>query len=147
MKNLIGLLAMTGIALMNPAQAEGDIEAGRALSTQCSGCHGVYGMSPSEQFPNIAGQKESYLSAQLRKYKSGDRNDLTMRAIVGPLSEEDMLNLAAYFSSTSSVARYSFDTETLMIPYVDVAGVMFKVEMLLDSLEELTFSVTHLEER
>ena len=55
MKNLMGLLAVTSIALINTAQAEGDIEKGRELSTQCSACHGTDGMSNSEQWPNIAG--------------------------------------------------------------------------------------------
>ena len=146
MKNLMGLLAVASIALINTAQAEGDIETGRELSTQCSACHGTGGMSNSEQWPNIAGQKESYLIKQLENYKSGARKDTTMEAIVGPLNDQNMQDLAAYFASKSAVASYSFDDETLAIPYVDVGGTMFKVEMSLDSLEDLSFSVTNLEQ-
>ena len=147
MKKFIGILAFTSIALGNTVQAEGDIETGRALSTSCSACHGTNGMSTSEQYPNLAGQRESYLVKQLENYQSGDRADPTMQALVGPLNAQDIQDLAAYYASNTAVASYSFDTETLAIPYVDVGGTLFNVEMSLDSLETLTFSVTNLEER
>lgn len=146
MKKLIGLLAVAGLITGNAVQAQGDIENGHKLSTQCSACHGTYGMSPSEQFPNIAGQKESYLAAQLNKYKSGDRKDLFMQAIVGPLNEQDILDLAAYFASNSAVASFSFETQMLSIPYVDVGGITYGVEMSLDDIDNLVFSVKSLEE-
>lgn len=145
MKKLIGILAFASIALGNTVQAEGDIETGRALSTSCSTCHGTGGMSNSEQWPNIAGQKESYLVKQLEDYQSGVRADPTMQAIVGPLNAQDIQDLAAYFASNSTVASYSFEEEILSIPYVDVGGTMYDVEMALDSIEELTFHVTNLE--
>lgn len=148
MKNLVGLLAVSSLCLINVAHAEGDIENGRALSTSCtnSGCHGADGMSSSEAVPNLAGQKESYLIKQLEKYQSGERSDGTMEAIAGPLSAQDREDLAAYFAANSSVAVYSFDEETLSIPYVDVGGAMYNVEMALDSFDGLIFSVSHLEE-
>ncbi len=146
MKKFIGILAFTSIALTNTVQAEGDIENGRALSTQCSACHGNDGMSNSEVWPNLAGQKEAYLAMQLRKYKSGERSDPTMDAIVGPLNEQNILDLAAYYASNSAVASYSLVDETLSIPYVDVGGTKYRVEMALDSLEDLSFFVTDLDE-
>ena len=145
MKNLLGLIALTSLAFINTAQAEGNIENGRALSTSCSACHGTNGMSTSEQYPNIAGQRESYLIKQLENYQSGDRADPTMQALVGPLNAQDIQDLAAYFASNSAVASYSFDTETLAIPYVDVGGTLFNVEMSLDTLEPIVFTVTGLE--
>lgn len=147
MKNFIGLLAFTSIALINTAQAEGDIETGRALGIQCSACHGTDGMSTSEQFPSIAGQKESYLIKQLEQYQSGERTNPAMEIIVAPLKAQDIKDLAAFFASNSAVASYSFEKEVLSIPYVDVGGTKFNVEMSLDSLDDLIFSVTHLEER
>ncbi|HIG64132.1 MAG TPA: cytochrome c [Methyloprofundus sp.] len=147
MKKIIGLLVFTSVAVLNTVQAGGDVESGRTLSTSCSACHGNDGMSASELFPNIAGQKESYLVSQLKKYKSGQRADDTMAAIVGPLTEQNILDLAAYFSSNSAVASYSFAQETLAIPYVDVGGTIYNIEMSLDSLEGLVFSVSKLQER
>lgn len=116
------------------------------MSTSCSACHGNEGISNSEQWPNLAGQRESYLVTQLQKYKSGDRKDPTMFAIVGPLNEQNILDLAAYYSSNSPVANYSFADETLTIPYVSVGDMIYRVKMTLDSLENLSFFVTELEE-
>ncbi|GFO72048.1 hypothetical protein BJAS_P1960 [Bathymodiolus japonicus methanotrophic gill symbiont] len=124
--------------------AEGDIETGRALSTQCTACHGNDGMSASEQFPNIAGQKESYLAAQLTKYKVGERTDPTMSAIVGPLNEQNILDLAAFYASNSAVANFDFNTLVLTIPYVVVGDASFNVEMSLDDIDALLFSVKSL---
>jgi len=147
MKKLTGLLAFACVALINTVQAEGDIETGRELSTQCSACHGAYGMSNSEQWPNIAGQKESYIIKQLESYQSGDRSNATMQAIVGPLDAQNIEDLAAYFASNAAVASFSFETQTLSIPYVSIGDAMYAAEMLLTSPEELSFSVTNLEER
>lgn len=146
MKKLIGLLAVAGLISSNAIQAQADIENGRMLSTQCTACHGTDGISLSEQWPNIAGQKESYLAAQLNKYKSGERKDPTMSAIVGPLNEQGILDLAAYYASNSAVASFSFETQLLTIPYVDVGGATFGVEMSLDDINNLVFSVKSLEE-
>jgi cytochrome c553 len=99
-------------------------------------------MSSSEQFPNIAGQKESYLVTQLKKYKSGDRADVTMAAIVGPLNDQNIEDLAAYFSANSAVASYDFAAETLLIPYLEVGDSLFQVELKLSSPEPLTFTVS-----
>ncbi|MCK5354278.1 MAG: cytochrome c [Methyloprofundus sp.] len=147
MRKMIGLLVCSSIALISTAQAEGDIENGRALSTQCSACHGTYGLSSSEQFPNIAGQKEAYLVSQLLKYKSGEITDPLMSAIVGPLGNDDINDLAAYFSANETVASYSGEEGVLRIPFVNVGDATYDVEMSLDSFEDLIFSVSHLEER
>lgn len=146
MKKLIGSIAIAGLVTGNVVQAQGDIENGRALSTSCSICHGTDGMSPSEAFPNIAGQKESYLAAQLTKYKSGDRKDPTMSVIVGPLDPQSILDLAAYYASNSAVASFSGETQMLSIPYVDVGGTTYGVEMSLDDINNLVFSVKSLKE-
>ena len=54
--------------------------------------------------------------------------------------------MAAYFASNSAVASYSFEKEILYIPYVEVGGTNFNVEISLDSLDGLIFSVIPLEE-
>ena len=147
MKKFIGISAFASIALTNTVQAAGDIEAGRMLSTQCSACHGNDGMSNSEQWPNLAGQKESYLAAQLNKYRTGDRSDPTMSAIVGPLSDGNVNDLAAYYAAQTAVASFAFDTQILSIPYVEVGDSTFNVEMSLDNADGLIFSVKTLTER
>ncbi len=76
-----------------------DINAGKAKSTICLGCHGDIGVSKNPMWPNLAGQTATYIAAQLNKFKSGARDNPTMKVIAGELSEADIQNLAAYFAS------------------------------------------------
>ncbi len=145
MKKIIGLLTFISVSIISNIQAEGNIEIGHSLSTQCSACHGNHGISNSEQFPNIAGQKESYLISQLEQYKSGERIDSTMNAIVGPLNAQNIQDLAAYFASNSPVANYSFETNILSIPYANVGDTMYTVDMLLISSDDLSFKINFYE--
>jgi cytochrome c553 len=147
MKKIIVLLVFTSLSSMNFVQAEGNIEIGRALSTQCSTCHGIEGMSNSEQFPNIAGQKEAYLISTLEQYKSGERTNGTMAAIVGPLNTQNIKDLAAYFASNTPVLNYSFETKTLSIPYANIGDSLYSAEMLLISEDDLLFQVKLFEQR
>jgi len=79
-----------------------DIVAGKAKSAICATCHGTDGISAVPIYPNLKGQKEAYLLSSMKSYKSGDRKR-GMAAIMKPqatlLSEADMANLAAYYSS------------------------------------------------
>jgi cytochrome c553 len=90
--------ALTLAAATNVAFA-GDAAAGKAKSATCAGCHGATGHSAVPTYPNLAGQKEAYLVKQLKAFKDGSRKDPTMNAMAAPLSDADMENLAAYYSS------------------------------------------------
>ena len=79
------------------AQAEGNVQAGK--STVCAACHGETGVSVNPIWPNLAGQHSGYLVDQLKAFKSGQRNNPSMTSLVANLSEEDMADLAAYYSS------------------------------------------------
>jgi len=98
---LLLALAVCGITLTGTADA-GDAAAGQVRSSTCAGCHGMNGMSNNEMYPNLAGQKEAYLVKALNAYRSGDRTDPTMKAMAGALSDADVENLAAFFSSQGS---------------------------------------------
>jgi cytochrome c553 len=81
-------------------QAAGNAEAGKTKSAACAACHGPDGNSPiNPVWPKLAGQHPGYIEKQLSDFKSGNRNDPTMSGMAAPLSEEDMADLAAYFSS------------------------------------------------
>ncbi|MEY8251318.1 MAG: cytochrome c [Colwellia sp.] len=97
MKKLTIAVAAT-VMMVSPAFA-GDAEAGKARSMMCSACHGVTGISAVPMYPNLAGQKEVYLAKQLKDFKSGKRNDPTMKGMAAGLSDADVANLAAYYSS------------------------------------------------
>ncbi len=96
------LLTLTlGMALVSGLAQAANIEAGKAKSAVCAACHGGTGISPTPIWPNLAGQKEQYLLAQLKAFKDGARENLQMSPMVVNLSEEDMANLAAYYASIS----------------------------------------------
>ena len=98
MKKIILAVSLVSLAAALPALA-GDAAVGKAKSATCAACHGPDGNSPSPGFPKLAGQHEGYIAKQLRDYKSGKRVNATMNAMVLPLSEQDMDDLAAYFAS------------------------------------------------
>jgi len=94
----IGMCAIGAITVVSPARA-GDVEQGKAQSASCVACHGVKGISPNPQWPNLAGQQEQYLVLSLKAYRDGDRNDPIMAPLAKNLSDEDIENLAAYYAS------------------------------------------------
>ena len=77
----------------------GDAAAGKQKSATCVACHGVDGNNPSDQFPKLAGQVPGYIADQLARFKSQERNDPVMTAMVAALSEQDMRDLDAFYSS------------------------------------------------
>ena len=87
------LTGASGIALA------GDAAAGKARSAACAGCHGPDGNSVVPTYPKIAGQHEAYLADAMKQYKTGARNNATMKAMAAPLTDADIANLAAYYAS------------------------------------------------
>ena len=77
----------------------GDVKAGRAKALMCQACHGLDGLSKTPDAPNIAGQTEPYIVAQLQAYKSGARKNDAMSVVAPSLSDNDIEDLAAYFSA------------------------------------------------
>jgi cytochrome c553 len=96
-------LAVTTIAVATlsfPAHAfDGDAAKGQGASSTCAACHGPDGNSAIPTNPVLAGQHPEYLYKQLKNYKSGERTNPIMSAQVANLTDEDLRNLAAYFSN------------------------------------------------
>lgn len=83
--------------------AAGDAKKGAAISQSCTACHGeVTGKPTSNLYPSLNGQTQEYLYKQMLAFKKGDRKDPTMNAMLAPMSEADLQNLAAYFASLNS---------------------------------------------
>jgi len=100
MKKLLTIalvLAAAGVVLQ--VQADGDANAGKSKAAVCGACHGQDGNSASGQFPKLAGQNASYIVTQLGNFKSGKRQNPIMQPQAQSLSEQDMQDIAAYFSS------------------------------------------------
>ena len=99
----IGLIgAMASVAAISSAWASGDAEKGFYKAKTCMGCHAspsrtnVY---PTYNVPKIAGQHPEYIISALKAYAAGQRDHPTMVANAVSLSDEDMADIAAYFST------------------------------------------------
>ncbi|MCK5668273.1 MAG: cytochrome c4, partial [Gammaproteobacteria bacterium] len=85
----------------------GDVAAGKEKSALCAACHGTDGNSVNPVWPKLAGQHSEYILKQLKDFKAGKRNNIQMNPLVATLSEEDMQDLAAYFSSQQAKIGYA----------------------------------------
>ena len=92
-------VALGAMLLAGGAAVAGDIAAGKTKAASCAGCHGSDGISANPLWPNLAGQKAPYLVKQLKAFRDGGRQDPMMSAMARPLSDADIDNLAAYYSS------------------------------------------------
>ena len=99
MKQLLQFAIGLSLLVSIPALAIGDADAGKAKAAVCAACHGVDGNSVVPNWPKLAGQHVAYLQRQIGLIKSGDRPVPEMTGIVTNLSDQDMADLAAYFSS------------------------------------------------
>lgn len=91
-----GVVAMFGIA--SAANAAGDVAAGKAKVKACAGCHGANGEGVKPN-PALAGRSEAEIVGALHDYKSGKKPNPIMKTFASQLSEQDMENVAAYYSS------------------------------------------------
>jgi cytochrome c553 len=109
MKN-IGVLVCLFISFNINAAEQGNAENGKTKSITCSACHGVDGNSAIPMNPKLAGQHEKYLVKQLTEFKLASktggkdgRNNAIMNGMSAALSEQDIRDLAAYYSSQEAV--------------------------------------------
>lgn len=97
------LIAASAVAMSVSVSAQaGDAAAGKTKAAVCAGCHGANGKAMVPTYPNLAGQNEQYLVGALKAYKSKQRNGgqaIIMQGQAAALSDADIANLAAYFSS------------------------------------------------
>ena len=91
--------AFIALSLIAVPAFAGNPDAGKSRATLCASCHGQNGISPIPNYPNLKGQNEQYLVKALRAYRDGRRSDPTMSPMAKPLSDRDIDDLAAYFSS------------------------------------------------
>lgn len=98
-KVIVSTVASLLLVTANISMAGGDAAAGKAKSATCAGCHGAAGISANPLWPNLAGQKDAYMVKQMKAFRDGKRSDPMMSPMAKPLSDADIDNLAAYFSS------------------------------------------------
>lgn len=95
-KTRVGLFLVCSIAAAT-AYA-GDAAQGAQKAAVCGACHGVTGNSVNPEWPNLAGQPEAYVVAQLKAFKEGKRSNALMTPMAVALSEKDMQDLGAHFA-------------------------------------------------
>ena len=96
MLSILGIFALLGF--VSAAQAAGDAQAGKAKAGACAGCHGANGEGVKPN-PALAGKPEGEMVQALMDYKSGKRANPIMKTFATQLSDQDMANVAAYYSS------------------------------------------------
>jgi cytochrome c553 len=99
MLRILLLTSVLFLPLINSASA-GDAKAGRQkVAGVCQACHGMDGMSKNPESPNLAGQLQQYLTKALKEYRDEVRKNESMNIVAKELSDTDVENIAAYYSS------------------------------------------------
>ncbi len=113
----LGSLAAATAVAQQPTTTTPDLHRGQVLSYTCLGCHGIQGYRnayPNYAVPRLRGQSEQYLINALHEYKSGQRDYPTMRMQAMSLSDQDIVDIAAYFSGKPLAAAAT--APTLPVP-------------------------------
>jgi cytochrome c553 len=98
------VLAAIALAQGSSADASDAIAAGRIKADQvCANCHGLDGQATSggnsAMSPSLTAQRKEYLVARLQAYRSGSLEHPQMTLVAGMISEQDIENVAAWYSS------------------------------------------------
>jgi cytochrome c553 len=98
------LAVPSGAAFAAGDAAPGNAVAGKTKAAVCAACHGPTGRSTNDAWPNLAGQKLPYLVKQLKAFRDGARTNPLMSPMAKTLSDADIEDLAAWFSSQQADA-------------------------------------------
>lgn len=127
---LFALLVSSVTAASLAQDVKGDAKAGMAKNAMCIGCHGIKGYQASfpevYKVPMISGQSAAYIASALREYQKGERKHPTMRAVSQSLTEQDMADLAAYYSGHGVVAGAELPAKPAKEASADVQALLNK---------------------
>ena len=96
---------MAALAWSGAAKAAGDPVAGKQKARMCQVCHGLDGIARQPDAPNLAGESPIYLERQLKAFRAGERKDAQMSVVAKGLSDAEIANLAAWYSSIEITAK------------------------------------------
>ncbi|SFC03059.1 Cytochrome c553 [Polaromonas sp. OV174] len=124
-------LAVSCVTASSLAQdIKGDAKAGQTKNAMCIGCHGIKGYQASfpevYKVPMISGQGAKYIEAALHEYKKGERKHPTMRNIADSLTDQDIADLAAYYSAHGVVAGAEASAKQVKAPSAEVQALLNK---------------------
>jgi len=101
----LGLVAGLTLCASAFVLAAGNAQQGRGKSLTCAACHGQDGNSINPEWPNLAGQHESYIARSLQTFKDRSRENVLMSSQVISLDEQAIQDLAAFFSAQTRIPR------------------------------------------
>lgn len=104
---------LLSVSALGQSLIDGSAEAGKSKAITCGACHGPDGNSVNPVWPSIAGQHPAYIVQQLRAFKSGARTEPLMLGQAMLLSDQDMRDLAVYFSMQQTATKVIADPATL----------------------------------
>lgn len=107
-KSIGAAVVVLGLAqAVSAAPLVGDATAGQAKAAACAACHGADGNSVAPNFPRLAGQGARYIVKELSDFKAGRRQNAIMNGMAAGLSDQDMADVAAWFSSQKTGVGYT----------------------------------------
>ncbi len=111
-------------------EIKGNAKVGATINAMCIGCHGIAGYQSSfpevYKVPMISGQSAAYISAALHEYKKGERKYPTMRGITESLTDQNIADLAAYYSASGVVAGAELPAKPVKEPSAQVQALLNK---------------------
>ena len=117
-------------ATVSAQDVKGDAAVGKTKVAMCIGCHGIPGYQASfpeiYKVPKISGQGAKYIVSALNAYKKGERKHPTMRGIAESLSDQDMADVAAYYSTHGVVEGAALAAKPSQEPSPQVAALLKK---------------------
>jgi cytochrome c553 len=114
--SLSALIAMSAVASESKAPAKPDPAKGQEKATQvCAACHTFDGSRGLPANPILQGQHAEYLVKQLTEFKAGKRVNAIMAGMAGMLSEDDMKNVAAFYSSKQAKPGFAKNKELVIL--------------------------------
>jgi cytochrome c553 len=105
MTGRLGPAVLACVLACGVSSANADVQAGRVKARMCAVCHGELGISVQPNAPNLAGQPETYLTEQMKAYRSGKRSNEIMNIIAKPLTDAEIADLSAWFASIAIEAK------------------------------------------
>lgn len=134
MKHLLTTMAAFLVAsvttLASAQEIKGDVVAGEKKIAMCMGCHGILGFHTGfpqvYRVPMISGQNAKYIVSALTAYKKGERQNPSMRAVAETLTEQDMADVAAYYSAHGVVQGATLPAKASKAPSAEVSALITK---------------------
>lgn len=114
-RDLAGLLAIGTIVFFGSgsARAEGDPTAGKDKTRMCAGCHGIedYRTAYPQVYsvPRLGGQEAGYIASALQQYRAGTRKNIDMEGVAASLGDQDIADIAAYYSVQTASSKNNPD--------------------------------------